>query len=546
MPSSSEPSPLAAHAARLAGVPLRELIQDPQRNESLRQRLGPLLLDLSRQSLDLPALQALGEDLEASGWQAAREAMFSGESINRSEGRPVLHTALRAAGAALPSPAPAEVRRDIEQTLQKVERLVSALHAGEGASCGLPTTVTDVVHIGIGGSDLGPRLAVHALSRYRRPHTRVHFLTNVDGQTVHDLLAGLDPRRTLVIIASKSFNTQETLLNANALRDWIARAYDGNARKLARHFLAVTARPEAARAWGVPESHIYPMWDYVSGRTSLWSAVGLVAALALGMEHFRAMLAGAARMDDHFRSAEWTQNLPVLLALIEHWNRNIKGFAGRAVIAYADLLRDLAPYLQQLEMESLGKQVDQNGQPLAGRSGGVVWGGVGTNAQHAYFQALHQGSDVIPVEFIALVRPAHPLHANHDALLSNVLGQAASLALGRSAAEVQADPERGPEGLAAEALAAQRVLPGNRPSTIILLDELTPQSLGSLIALYEHKVFVLAHWWGLNAYDQWGVEPGKALARQIAAVLDAEATDLEDFDPATRALIQEIQDRREG
>ncbi|MHC1480402.1 glucose-6-phosphate isomerase [Frateuria aurantia] len=543
---SSEPSSLNDHAERLARVHLRELIQDPQRNEQLRHRVGPLLVDLSRQALDGAALQALGEALEATGWQQVRDAMFAGEAINRSEGRAVLHTALRASGSRLPSPAPAEIRHEIEQTLQKIERLVTALHAGEGASYGLPTTVTDVVHIGIGGSDLGPRLAVHALYRYRRPHTRVHFLTNVDGQTVHDLLAGLDPRRSLVIIASKSFNTQETQLNANALRTWIARAYDGDDRKVARHFLAVTARPEAALAWGVPEAHIYPMWDYVGGRTSLWSAVGLVTALAMGMEHFRALLAGAARMDDHFRSTEWSQNLPVLLAMVDHWNRNLKGYGSRAVLAYADLLRDFTPYLQQLEMESLGKSTGHDGEPLAGQTGPVVWGGVGTNAQHAYFQALHQGTDIVPVEFIALIRPDHPLHANHDALLSNVLGQAATLALGRSREQALAEPARLPEGLSAEALAAQRELPGNRPSTIILLDELTPQTLGSLIALYEHKVFVLGHWWGLNAYDQWGVEPGKALARQIAAVLDAEATDLEGFDPATRALIQDIQDRREG
>lgn len=546
MPPSPEPSLLTAHARRLAAIPLRQLIQDPVRNAQLCQREGPLLLDLSRQQLDLPALHALAESLALSDWQQARDAMFSGEPVNRSEGRPVLHTALRAAASSLPSPAPGDIRRDIEQTLARIERLVTALHAGEGASYGLPTTVTDVVHIGIGGSDLGPRLAVHALSRYRRPHMRVHFLTNVDGQTVHDLLAGLDPRRTLVIIASKSFNTQETLLNANALRTWMARAYEGDTRKVARHFLAVTARADAAREWGVPEAHIYPMWDYVGGRTSLWSAVGLVAALALGMDHFRAMLGGAARMDDHFRSSEWSHNLPVLLALVEHWNRNLKGYASRAVIAYADLLRDFTPYLQQLEMESLGKQVTNDGLPLAGHSGALVWGGVGTNAQHAYFQALHQGSDVIPVEFIALVRPDHPLHANHDALLANVLGQAAALALGRSAEEALAEPVRRPEGLAAEVLAAQRELPGNRPSTIILLDELTPQTLGSLIAMYEHKVFVLGHWWGLNAYDQWGVDLGKQLARQISAVLDAEASDLAEFDPATRALIQEIQDRREG
>ncbi|MFC5741651.1 glucose-6-phosphate isomerase [Dyella tabacisoli] len=546
----------ADHAQRLAQTSLRELLNDIPRGERLRQRWGPILLDLSRQKLDNQALDALGAHVEASGWQQARDAMFAGASINTSENRAVLHTALRASVAQLPSPAPREALQEIEQTLQRIDKLVQAIGQGEAASLGLPATITDVVNIGIGGSDLGPRLAVRALAPFHVPHIRSHFLTNVDGQSAHDLMRQLDPRRTLVIVVSKTFTTQETLLNGNVLRDWIARAYDGDERLVARHFLAVSASPAAAQAWGVPAAHIYPMWDFVGGRFSLWSAVGLSLALAIGMEHFRALLTGAAGVDDHFRTAPWQRNLPVLLSLVEYWNRDVQRHTSRAVVPYADLLGDLTSYLQQLEMESLGKQVTPQGDAVSGPTAPVVWGSVGTNAQHAYFQALHQGTDVVPLEFIGVVKPAHPLRANHDALLSNLLAQAAALALGKTFAEALAEAKDGGAEALAEAkeggdatrraLAAQRTFPGDRPSTVILLDALTPESLGALIALYEHKVFMLGHLWGINAFDQWGVELGKGIARQILPALDGTAEQRAGFDSATRALIEAIQERREG
>jgi glucose-6-phosphate isomerase len=545
MSSESRLPSFAVHAARLDATHLRDLLKDAARGERLRHRLGPVLLDLSRQKLDAEALEALGAYAESTGWQQARDAMFAGAPINTSENRAVLHTALRAGGSHLPSPAPKEVRQEIEQTLQRIEKLVQAIEQGETASLGLPTTVTDVVNIGIGGSDLGPRLAVHALAPFHVPRVNSHFLTNVDGQAAHDLMRQLDPKRTLVIVVSKSFNTQETLLNGNVLRDWIARAYDGDQRAVSRHFLAVSANTEAAVAWGVPAAQIYPMWDFVGGRLSLWSAVGLSLALAIGMEHFRALLAGAAQVDDHFRTAPWHQNLPVLLALVEVWNRNVFGRASRAVIPYADLMGDLTSYLQQLEMESLGKRVTPQGEPVHESTVPVVWGSVGTNAQHAYFQALHQGTDVVPLEFIGIVRPAHPLRGNHDALLSNLLAQAAALALGKTFEEALAEAKGGDEA-ARRALAGQRTFPGDRPSTVILLDALTPESLGALIALYEHKVFMLGHLWGVNAFDQWGVELGKVIAKQILPALEGSSSDLSAFDSSTRALIEAIQARREG
>ncbi|NUR22368.1 glucose-6-phosphate isomerase [Frateuria sp.] len=529
----------ADHARRLSQTHLRTLIADPARGARLRHRAGPLLLDLSRQKLDVPALDALGAQLEASGWQAARDAMFAGEAINTSEGRAVLHTALRAAGSGLPSPAPSQARQEIEATLQRIGELVDAIQRGEQAALSLPDSVTDVVNIGIGGSDLGPRLAVAALAPFRTPRLRSHFLTNVDGQAAFDLIGRLDPKTTLVVMVSKTFTTQETLLNGNVLRSWISDACGGDERAVARHFLAVSANTEVAGSWGVPLRQIFPMWDFVGGRYSLWSAVGLSLALAIGMEGFRAVLAGGARMDDHFRSAPWQENLPALLALAEIWNRDVLGHPTRAVVPYADLLGDLPSYLQQLEMESLGKSVTPQGAPVGQPTVPVVWGSVGTNAQHAYFQALHQGTEVVPLDLIGIVNPAHPLQGNHDALLSNLLAQAAALALGKTFDEALAEnPAGGRE------LAAQRTFPGDRPSSVLLLDALTPESFGALIALYEHKVFLLGHLWGINAFDQWGVELGKSIARQILPALRGEASDVPPLDAATCALIGAIQQRR--
>nr|WP_199041862.1 glucose-6-phosphate isomerase [Dyella sp. ASV24] len=544
MSPERRPSFLAEHVDRLAGTHLRELLKDVARGKRLRHRLGPVLLDLSRQKLDLKALDALGAHVEASGWQAARDAMFAGAPINTSENRAVLHTALRASGSQLPSPAPRDALTEIEQTLQRMDALVKAMELGDASAFGVAPGITDVVNIGIGGSDLGPRLAVRALAPYHVPGLRSHFLTNVDGQSAYELMHQLDPKRTLVIVVSKTFTTQETLLNGTVLRDWISRAYNGDKAAVSRHFLAVSANVAEAEKWGVPAAQVYPMWDFVGGRFSLWSAVGLSLAIAIGSYNFHELLRGAALVDDHFRSAAWSENLPVLLSLVEYWNRNAQGRGSRAVVPYADLLTDLTSYLQQLEMESLGKQVTPQGQHVAQSTSAVVWGSVGTNAQHAYFQSLHQGTDVVPLEFIGVVKPAHDLNANHEALLSNLLAQAAALALGKTFDEALAEATSGTEEQR-RVLAAQRTFPGDRPSTVTLLDALTPESLGALIALYEHKVFMLGHLWGINAFDQWGVELGKAIARQILPALGEDGTKHADsFDSATQALIEAIHERR--
>jgi glucose-6-phosphate isomerase len=505
--------------------------------------MGPILLDVSRQKLDVAALDAVGSYIESTGWKAARDAMFEGKHINTSEDRAVLHTALRGGASRHPA-APADVRKEVADALDKMETIVNAVHRGEGESVGLIGGVTDVVNIGIGGSDLGPRLAVHALEQFHVKGITSHFLTNVDGQAATDLMKKLDPAHTLVILVSKSFNTQETLLNGGVFRNWILKANDGDEKKTSKHFIAVSSNVEAVQKWGA--SQVLPMWDYVGGRFSLWSAVGASIAFSIGMKGFRDLLAGAAEADDHFRTAEWQDNLPVLLTIAEIWNRNILGRNSRAVVPYVDSLADLPSYLQQLEMESLGKHVHpDDGSEVSQPTVPVVWGSIGTNAQHAYFQALHQGTDTVPLEFIGLVKPAHPLRENHDVLLSNLLAQAAALSLGKTFDEALAEAKTGSEA-ERRALAAQRTFKGDRPSTVFMLDSLTPHSLGALIALYEHTVFLLGHLWGINAFDQWGVELGKVIAKQIFPSLanDKDPGDLGQFDGATRALIGAIRGRR--
>ena len=345
-----------------------------------------------------------------------------------------------------------------------------------------------------------------------------------------------------MLLVSKSFATQETLLNGGVLRDWLASGHDGDRNAADKHLVAVSANVEAARAFGIPPGRVLPMWDFVGGRYSVWSAVGLVVALAIGMPGFRAFLRGAAQIDDHFRTAPWRENLPVLLALTGIWNRNALGPASECVVPYHDYLAELPAFLQQLEMESLGKQVTPEGTRVAQRTVPVIWGNVGTNAQHAFFQALHQGTDVVPVEFIGVARPAHGLRANHDALLANMLAQGAAFALGKTFEEAQAESKSGTEA-ERRVLAAQRTFPGDRPSTTMLLDALNPESLGALLALHEHKVFVQSVLWDINAFDQWGVELGKSLAKNIEPALAA-GDDTSAFDSATRGLIDAIRDGR--
>lgn len=532
---------LATHAARLAGVRLVDLFErDSTRFGRFSRRLGPLLVDVSKQAVDVDAWQALLGYAEAVGLPARRDALFAGEPVNRSEQRPALHMALRAPDDMTGSPAWQTARRDVKDCLAQMTALVDAVRKAP-AYMGLPS-ITDVVSIGIGGSDFGPRLACAALASSAAGGPRVHFLANVDGGRTANLMRQLDPRHTLVLLISKSFGTQETLLNGRVLFDWLVGEL--GAEQAHRRLFAVTANAEAARTtFDLDDARILPMWDFVGGRYSLWSAVGLPVALAIGMDAFRQLLAGAHAVDKHFLEAPLADNLPVWLALVSWWNRVWLGRGSHCIVPYDDRLDGLPGYLQQLEMESNGKRVREDGRPVDLPTAPVVWGSVGSNAQHAYFQALHQGTDVIPVDFIGVVEPGHELDDNHRALLANLLGQGAALMRGRDgaaarAAMTQLDPAQ------RDSLAAQKTFPGNRPSTTVLLDRLDPQSLGALLALYEHKTFVYATLCGINPFDQWGVELGKTLAARIEPGLRGETAVVPD--PSTAGLLAHIRALRKA
>jgi glucose-6-phosphate isomerase len=493
---------LAGHfEAHGRGFDLREAFaRDARRFEALSFEAPELFADLSKNRIDAATLHFLLDLARECGLEARRDAMLAGEPINTTEGRAVLHTALRAPRGA--GPFSDEVHGVLDDMLDFAESVRAAADAGD---------LTDIVNIGIGGSDLGPQMAVPALDAFAHRGLRLHFVSNVDAHDVTAVLRGLDPRRTLFIVASKTFTTQETMANAHAARDWFDA---GGGTDRAAHFVGVTTNLRAAAAFGITRT--FGFWDWVGGRYSMWSAIGLPIAIAIGPVHFRDLLAGAHAMDRHFSTTPLERNVPVLLGLLDVWYRNFHRFTSRSVAPYHQGLKRLPAYLQQLEMESNGKGVDLDGQPLPHGTSPVVWGEPGTNGQHAYFQMLHQGTDVVPVEFILVRRPAHDHADMHAKLLANGLAQSQALMLGKSAD--QALGEHVPtasQALAPDVLARHRTFPGNRPSTTLLLDALTPRSLGALIALYEHRVFTSGALWGLNSFDQWGVELGKALCNDL-------------------------------
>ncbi|HEV8691824.1 MAG TPA: glucose-6-phosphate isomerase [Ideonella sp.] len=492
------------HEAHGRALDLRQAFaDDPARFERFGLQAPEVFADLSKNRWDEVTRRLLIELAEACGLEARRDAMLAGEPINATEGRAVLHTALRAPRGA--GPFSADVHEVLDRMLAYAERVRGAAANGEGEG------FTDIVNIGIGGSDLGPRMAALALQPFCHPGLRLHFVSNVDGHDITPVLQGLKPERTLFIVASKTFTTQETMANAQVAREWFL-AHGG--QDTTRHFVGVTTNLEAASAFGISDT--FGFWDWVGGRYSLWSAIGLPLAIAIGAEAFRAFLAGAHAMDQHFAQAPLGQNLPVQLGLLDVWYRNFQGYTSRSVAPYHQGLARLPAYLQQLEMESNGKGVGLDGRPLAFGTSPVVWGEPGTNGQHAYFQMLHQGTDVVPVEFIAVKTPSHGHADLHTKLLANCLAQSQALMLGKT--ETEAATEEAPTAsrtLDRAVLARHRSFPGNRPSTTLLLEALTPRSLGALIALYEHRVFVSGAIWGINSFDQWGVELGKALCSQL-------------------------------
>ena len=532
---------LQAHHAEVAGTHLRDLFeQDPERFRRFSIAGEGLLLDYAKNRVTeetMALLRALAEQADLAGWRAR---LFAGEAINVTEGRAALHVALRAPASAAIEVEGADIMPRIAITLERMRSFTEAFGRGErrGAT-GLP--ITDVVNIGIGGSDLGPLMVTEALHARTRPRPRLHFVSNVDPGHLGRALAGLEPESTLFIVASKSFTTQETRLNAEAARRWLQAGLKTQASCDA-HFVAVTANPGRARDFGV--SDCFEIWDWVGGRFSLWSAVGLPIALALGFEAFEELLAGARAMDEHFLNAPLDANQPLTLALLGLWYADFFGAQSQAVIPYSQALHRLPAYLQQAEMESNGKSVDRDGRPVGVPTAPVIWGEPGTNAQHAVFQLLHQGTPLVPVDFIVVAKDGAKGEADGDerqeALLANALAQSAALMQGRNEVEARAALEA--DGLDEEAIARllpHKVFPGNRPSTTILLDNLTPHRLGQLIALYEHKIFCQGVLWGLNAFDQWGVELGKELAAEIQPDLSAEAREAR-HDSSTEGLLAQI------
>ena len=498
---------LQAHAQAFAGFDLRDAFKtDAQRATGLSQGAPHVFADLSKNHTDRATEALLLELAQQTGLMQHRDAMFRGEHINTTEDRAVMHWLLRQPAGSLQGALAAPLAQ-VHETLDAMLAYAGQVRAD--------STITDVVNIGIGGSDLGPQMAVLALQDFVVPGKRFHFVSNVDGHELAAVLKNLNAKNTLFLIASKTFTTIETMTNAHSALAWF-KAQGG--QDVARHFAALTTNVEAAAAFGITTS--VGFWDWVGGRYSMWSAIGLPVAIAIGAAGFKDLLAGAHAMDQHFQSAPLQSNLPVRLGLLDIWYRNFLGYTSRSIAPYHSALRRVPAYLQQLEMESNGKRVDRNGQALPYGTSPVLWGEPGTNGQHAYFQMLHQGTDVVPLEFIAVKKPTHSLADHHELLLANVIAQAQALMLGKA-----------DEG-------GHKHFTGNRPSTFLLLDELTPTSLGALIALQEHRVFVSGSVWGINSFDQWGVELGKVLAKDIhARIVSGDATGL---DASTAALLVRV------
>ncbi|MCZ7680398.1 MAG: glucose-6-phosphate isomerase [Sandaracinaceae bacterium] len=536
---------LAAHHAVLRDQHLRELFRaDPGRAERLTRTLGDLRVDLSKNRITdetLALLVRLAEERELPRWI---ERMFAGEAINATEGRAVLHVALRNRSERPIEVDGRDVMPAVRAVLAKMRSFTERLRGGELRGY-TGERITDVVNVGIGGSDLGPAMVCEALRPYWRDDLRAHFVSNVDGSHLGETLRHLDPARTLFLVASKTFTTLETLTNARSARRWLVDRL-GSERAVASHFVAISTNHEAVAAFGIDPANVFELWDWVGGRYSLWSAIGLPIACAVGMDRFEELLEGAHFVDEHFRSAPVAENVPALLALIGIWYRDFFGASSFAVLPYDQLLHRMPAWLQQGDMESNGKSTRRDGSPVDCPTGPIVWGKPGTNGQHAFFQLLHQGTELVPCDFLAPLFSQHPIGDHHDKLLANLLAQTEALMIGKSEEEVRAElAKSGVEGARADALAPHKVFPGNRPSTTILFDRLDPRTLGALLAVYEHRIFVQGVIWGVNSFDQWGVELGKQLASRILPELTGEA-EVGAHDASTSALVRYVRERRLG
>ncbi|RTZ02132.1 glucose-6-phosphate isomerase [Flavobacterium sp. RSP49] len=517
---------LEKHYAKMQKASLQELFQlDTERTEKFNLKWNDFLIDYSKNNINQETIQLLLELADEVGLKTAIADYFEGAPINQTENRAVLHTALRVKETAVIKVDGVNVVPEVYQVKHKIKKFTNEVTSGERTGfTGKP--FTDVVNIGIGGSDLGPVMVVEALQFYKN-HLNVHFVSNVDGDHVNETIKKLNPETTLFVIVSKTFTTQETLTNSETIRKWFLQT--ATQEDVAKHFVAVSSNIQKVTAFGINPDNVFPMWDWVGGRFSLWSAVGLTISLAVGYDNFDGLLKGANEMDDHFKTADFDQNLPVTLALLSIWYNNFFGAESEALIPYTQYLQKLAPYLQQGTMESNGKSVGRDGKPVNYQTGTIIWGEPGTNAQHAFFQLIHQGTKLIPADFIGFVTPLYGDYDHHDKLMSNFFAQTEALMHGKSKEQVQAEFDT--QGISADKakfLLPFKVFTGNKPTNTILIQKLTPESLGSLIALYEHKIFVQGVIWNIFSFDQWGVELGKQLANSILTEINTKTVETHD------------------
>ena len=527
---SSEWWELAAHQAEIADVHLRELFaSDPTRGDRLNLEVGDLYVDYAKHRLNDETLTKLFALARRADVEGLRDAMWAGEHINVTEDRAVLHIALRAPKGVVFTDEGHDVVPDVHEVLDRMALFSNRVRSGEWVGH-TGKRIRTVINIGIGGSDLGPRMAHEALLPYAQENIDVRFVSNVDGTEFYELTHDLDPAETLFIIASKTFTTLETMTNAHSARDW-ALASLGDDAAIAKHFVAVSTNASEVAKFGIDTDNMFGFWDWVGGRYSYDSAIGLSLMIAIGPDNFTEMLEGFRLVDEHFRTAPMEQNLPFILGLIGVWYNNFFGAQTLAVLPYSHYLAHLTPYLQQLAMESNGKSTDRWGRTVGTQTGEIVWGQPGTNGQHAYYQLIHQGTKLIPADFIGLVSPAHEVGGHQDIFMANFFAQPEALAFGRTAEQVRADG-------VPEAQVTARTFAGNHPTTSIMVPELSPKVLGQLIATYEHKTFVQGAVWGIDSFDQWGVELGKKLAQAIIPELTVETAPTLTHDSSTSALIR--------
>ncbi len=533
---------LLKHFKTIKQTHMSELFsKDTERFEHFSKRVGELELDYSKNRVSKETMGLLFDLAKESGLVEKRRGLFNAEKINTSEGRAVLHTALRDQETSELLVDGLNIMPEIKQTLAKIKSFVSDIHSG--AKKGYTgKAFTDVLAIGIGGSFLGPKIMTEALKPYQKDGVKAHFVANVDGAHIHDVLKTLPAETTLVVMSSKSFGTQETLKNTQTAKAWFLQQ-GAQFDDIAKHFVCVSSNVAAAVEFGMAEDNIFPMWDWVGGRYSLWSAIGLPIALSLGFEHFDSLLKGAYQMDQHFLNAPLEGNLPVIMAMLGVWYVNFFGAQSHVLLPYDHYLRGFPAYVQQLDMESNGKSATPQGDTLEYATGPVIWGGEGTNGQHAFHQLIHQGKVLIPADFILPLNSQHELDNHHAMLASNCIGQTQALMQGKTLSQVEAElTSKGVTAEDAKKIAPQKVFEGNKPSNTLLIDKLTPFNLGSLVALYEHKVFVQGVIWGVNSFDQWGVELGKVLGNEVLEKLEDDSLSL-NGDSSTNNLIKRFRQR---